>query len=181
MFETANCEKQMKPILSGICFKLCLNCKGCPTCVSNCVKTSHISDSNCHLVAHRLSPVFCLKPHLMGIKASKFKICVFTDLVLSQDQTSHSSRSWRQKWLTGQMSNCECPQFSHFWIFRPERPTFNWGRPRIQIKPLKFSLSSFSFGSHNSLLFLSHKNHRIMSVSPPNLHFKTKKTFCWAF
>ena len=123
-------------------FQLCLNCKGCPTCVSNCVKTSHISDSNCHLVPHRLSPVFCLKSYLVGIKGTQIVKPVFLDLVLSQEQTSHSSRSWRKKWLTGQMSNYECPQFSHFWIFRPERPPFNWGRPRIQIKPLKFSLSS---------------------------------------
>ena len=60
-FKTANCEKQMKPILSGICFKLCLNCKGCPTCVSNCVKTSHISDSNCHLVAPQTVPSVLFK------------------------------------------------------------------------------------------------------------------------
>ena len=157
MFETANCEKQMKPILSGICFKLCLNCKGCPTCVSNCVKTSHISDSYCHLVAHRLSPVFCLKPHLMGIiKMTQIVKSVFLDLVLSQEQTSHSSRSWRKKWLTGQMSNCECPQFSHFWICRPETTSFNWGQLRIQIKLLKFS----------QILFLTHKSHWIVSLSP---------------
>ena len=81
MFKTANCEKQMKPILSGIYFKLCLNCKGCPTCVSNCVKTSHISDPNCH----RLAPVFCLKPHLMGMKKQMVK-SVFLDMVLSQFQ-----------------------------------------------------------------------------------------------
>ena len=55
MFEAANWEKQMKPILPGICFKLCSNGKGCPTCVSNCVQTIHIFASNYHLMVNGLT------------------------------------------------------------------------------------------------------------------------------